>query len=397
VGACYNCVIRGEVMTNRITKKILGVILVIILIIVGVYLMGFRLREEPTASNAASNFIFEYYTGSIRGRLDGSAKLDKLSRLMDKDAFKDAADKGLVSKEGIAGNGFLEEIDTNQVTLYDAYDTDHERTFKYQANTRLKLGEDTINTVRYNGEITVVDQEGVWLVTNFNPDFDNIEVMTTYGRSYLRIANRSNKSMAEIRLSFDGIDQNLHLMEDEALIQLQMPSNVELNFSVEVIFEDGSTVTNQFIGDFSDGKNVDLVVQEDEKDQLEITTASPVTGITEELKEMDGLPDKQLVEYEVSKFLGGGPILKTDANDNKDRSAVIRALADHALRYTTAEKVHLNDLEEYYLIEEQSSLRGESRFYSVFTENDKYILQRDDGTATEISGESYKGIVELLD
>ena len=397
MGACYNCVIRGEVMTNRITKKILGVILVIILIIVGVYLMGFRLREEPTASNAATNFIFEYYTGSIRGRLDGSAKLDKLSRLMDKDAFKDAADKGLVSKEGIAGNGFLEEIDTNQVTLYNAYDTDHERTFKYQANTRLKLGEDTINTVRYNGEITVVDQEGVWLVTDFNPDFDNIEVMTAYGRSYLRIANRSNKSMAEIRLSFDGIDQNLHLMEDEALIQLQMPSNGELNFSVEVIFEDGSKVTNQFVGDFSDGKNVDLVVQEDEKGHLEVATASPVTGITEELKEMDGLPDKQLVEYEVSKFLGGGPILKTDASDNKGRRAVIRALADHALRYSSLKEIDLDGLEEYYLIEEQSSLRGESRFYSVFTENVKYILQRDDGTATEISGESYKGIVELLD
>ena len=384
-------------MTKRITKKIFGVILVIILIIVGVYLMGFRLREEPTASNAVSNFIFEYYTGSIRGRLDGSAKLDKLSRLMDKDAFKDAADKGLVSKEGIAGNGFLEEIDTNQVTLYNAYDTDHERTFKYQANTRLKLGENTINTVRYNGEITVVDQEGVWLVTDFNPDFDNIEVMTTYGRSYLRIANRSNKSMAEIRVSFDGIDQNLHLMEDEALIQLQMPSNGELNFSVEVIFEDGSTVTNQFIGDFSDGKNVDLVVQEDEKEQLEITTASPVTGITEELKEMDGLPDKQLVEYEVSKFLGDGPILKADANDNKGRRALIRALADHALRYSSLKEIDLDGLEEYYLIEEHSSLGRESRFYSVFTENDKFILQREDGTATEISGESYKGIMELLD
>jgi hypothetical protein len=383
-------------MTNKITKKVFSFVLVIVLIILGVYLMGFRLREEPTASNAASSFIFEYYTGSIRGRVDDSAKLDKLSSLMAKDAFKDAADKGLVSKEGIAGNGFLEEIDTNQVTLYNAYDTDHERTFKYQANTRLKLGEDTINTVRFNGEITVVDQEGVWLVTDFNPDFDNIEVMTTYGRSYLRIANRSNKSMTEARVSFDGIDQTLHLMEDERVIQLQMPSNGELNFSVEVIFEDGSTGTNHFIGDFSDGKNVDLVVQEDEKGHLEVATASPVTGITEELKEMDGLPDKQLVEYEVSKFLGGGPILKTNVNDNYGRRAVIRALSDHSLRYTTAEEVHLNE-QEYYLIDEYNTLGGESRSYSVFVENDKYILQRDDGTATEISGESYKGIVELLE
>ena len=397
MGACYNCVIRGEEMTNKITKKVFSFVLVIVLIILGVYLMGFRLREEPTASNAASSFIFEYYTGSIRGRVDDSAKLDKLSSLMAKDAFKDAADKGLVSKEGIAGNGFLEEIDTNQVTLYNAYDTDHERTFKYQANTRLKQDEDTINTVRYNGKITVVDQEGVWLVTDFNPDFDNIEVMTTYGRSYLRIANRSNKSMTEARVSFDGIDQTLHLMEDERVIQLQMPSNGELNFSVEVIFEDGSTGTNHFIGDFSDGKNVDLVVQEDEKDHLEVATASPVTGITEELKEKDGLPDKQLVEYEVSKFLGGGPILKTDASDNKDRRAVIRALADHALRYSSLKEIDLVEPEEYYLINEYDALRGESRFYSVYTENDKYILQRDDGTATEISGESYKGIVELLD
>jgi hypothetical protein len=384
-------------MTNKITKKVFSFVLVIVLIILGVYLMGFRLREEPTASNAASSFIFEYYTGRIRGRLDDSAKLDKLSSLMAKDAFKDAAEQGLLSEKGIAGNGFLEEIDTNQVTLYNAYDTDHERTFKYQANTRLKLGEDTINTVRYNGKITVVDQEGVWLVTDFNPDFDNIEVMTTYGRSYLRIANRSNKSMTEARVSFDGIDQTLHLMEDERVIQLQMPSNGELNFSVEVIFEDGSTGTNHFIGDFSDGKNVDLVVQEDEKGHLEVATASPVTGITEELKEMDGLPDKQLVEYEVSKFLGGGPILKTDASDNKDRRAVIRALADHALRYSSLKEIDLVEPEEYYLINEYDALRGESRFYSVYTENDKYILQRDDGTATEISGESYKGIVELLD
>jgi hypothetical protein len=384
-------------MTNKITKKVFSFVLVIVLIILGVYLMGFRLREEPTASNAASSFIFEYYTGSIRGRVDDSAKLDKLSSLMAKDAFKDAAEQGLLSEKGIAGNGFLEEIDTNQVTLYNAYDTDHERTFKYQANTRLKLGEDTINTVRYNGKITVVDQEGVWLVTDFNPDFDNIEVMTTYGRSYLRIANRSNKSMTEARVSFDGIDQTLHLMEDERVIQLQMPSNGELNFSVEVIFEDGSTGTNHFIGDFSDGKNVDLVVQEDEKGHLEVATASPVTGITEELKEMDGLPDKQLVEYEVSKFLGGGPILKTDASDNKDRRAVIRALADHALRYSSLKEIDLVEPEEYYLINEYDALRGESRFYSVYTENDKYILQRDDGTATEISGESYKGIVELLD
>jgi hypothetical protein len=176
-----------------------------------------------------------------------------------------------------------------------------------------------------------------------------------------------------------------------------MPSKGELNFSVEVIFEDGSIVTNQFVGDFSDGKNVDLVVQEEEKDKLEIGLASLVTGITEELKEMDGLTDKQLVEYEVSKLLGGGPILKTDASDNKDRSAVIRALADHTLRYTTAEKVHLNDLGEYYLIEEHNALGGEARYYSVFIENDQYILQRDDGTATEISGESYRGIVDLLD
>jgi len=397
VGACYNCVIRGEVMTKRITKKILGVILVIILIIVGVYLMGFRLREEPTASNAASNFIFEYYTGSIRGRVDGSAKLDKLSSLMDKDTFRDAAEQGLISEKGIAGNGYLEEVDTNQVTLSNAYDTGQGKTFKYQTNTRLKQDGDTIHTVRFSGEITVVDQEVVWLVTGFNPDFDNIEVMTTYGRSYLRIANRFNKSMAELRVSFDGIDQNLHLIEDERVIQLQMPSKGELNFSVEVIFEDGSIVTNQFVGDFSDGKNVDLVVQEGEKDQLEIGLASLVTGITEELKEMDGLLDKQLVEYEVSKFLGDGPILKTDANDNKGRRAVIRALADHALRYSSLKEIDLDGLEEYYLINEYDALRGESRFYSVFTENDKYILQRDDGTATEISGESFRGIADLLD
>jgi hypothetical protein len=176
-----------------------------------------------------------------------------------------------------------------------------------------------------------------------------------------------------------------------------MPSKGELNFSVEVIFEDGSIVTNQFVGDFSDGKNVDLVVQEGEKDQLEIGLASLVTGITEELKEMDGLLDKQLVEYEVSKFLGDGPILKTDANDNKGRRAVIRALADHALRYSSLKEIDLDGLEEYYLINEYDALRGESRFYSVFTENDKYILQRDDGTATEISGESFRGIADLLD
>jgi len=384
-------------MTNKIAKRILSFILVVVLIILGVYLMGFRLREEPTASNAASNFIFEYYTGSLRGRVDRSAKLDKLSSLMDKDTFRDAAEQGLISENGIAGNGYLEEVDTNQVTLSNAYDMGQDKTFKYQTKTRLKQDGDTIHTVRFSGEITVVDQEGVWLVTGFNPDFDNVEVMTTYGRSYLRIANRFNKSMAELRVSFDGIDQNLHLVEDERVIQLQMPSKGELNFSVEVIFEDGSTVTNQFVGDFSDGKNVDLVVQEEEKDKLEIGLASLVTGITEELKEMDGLTDKQLVEYEVSKLLGGGPILKTDASDNKDRSAVIRALADHTLRYTTAEKVHLNDLGEYYLIEEHNALGGEARYYSVFIENDQYILQRDDGTATEISGESYRGIVDLLD
>ena len=359
--------------------------------------MGFRLREEPTASNAASNFIFEYYTGSIRGRVDGSAKLDKLSSLMDKDTFRDAAEQGLISEKGIAGNGYLEEVDTNQVTLSNAYDTGQGKTFKYQTNTRLKQDGDTIHTVRFSGEITVVDQEVVWLVTGFNPDFDNIEVMTTYGRSYLRIANRFNKSMAELRVSFDGIDQNLHLIEDERVIQLQMPSKGELNFSVEVIFEDGSIVTNQFVGDFSDGKNVDLVVQEGEKDQLEIGLASLVTGITEELKEMDGLLDKQLVEYEVSKLLGGGPILKTDASDNKGRRAVIRALADHALRYSSIKEIDLVGPEEYYLINEYDALRGESRFYSVYTENDKYILQRDDGTATEISGESFRGIADLLD
>src|SRR5690554_148384 len=384
-------------MTNRITKKILGVILVIILSISGVYLMGFRLREEPTASNAASNFIFEYYIGSIRGRVDGSAKLDKLSSLMDKDTFRDAAEQGLISEKGIAGNGYLEEVDTNQVTLSNAYDMGQDKTFKYQTKTRLKQDGDTIHTVRFSGEITVVDQEGVWLVTGFNPDFDNVEVMTTYGRSYLRIANRFNKSMAELRVSFDGIDQNLHLIEDERVIQLQMPSKGQLNSSVEVIFEDGSIVTNQFVGDFSDGKNVDLVVQEGEKDQLEIGLASLVTGITEELKEMDGLLDKQLVEYEVRKLLGGGPILKTDASDNKGRRALIRALADHALRYSSLKEIDLDGLEEYYLIEEHSSLGRESRFYSVFTENDKYILQRDDGTATEISGESFRGIADLLD
>jgi hypothetical protein len=71
-------------------------------------------------------------------------------------------------------------------------------------------------------------------------------------------------------------------------------------------------------------------------------------------------------------------------------------LSDHSLRYTTAEEVHLNE-QEYYLIDEYNTLGGESRSYSVFVENDKYILQRDDGTATEISGESYKGIVELLE
>jgi hypothetical protein len=95
--------------------------------------------------------------------------------------------------------------------------------------------------------------------------------------------------------------------------------------------------------------------------------------------------------------LGDGPILKTDASDNKDRRAVIRALADHALRYSSLKEIDLVEPEEYYLINEYDALRGESRFYSVYTENDKYILQRDDGTATEISGESYKGIVELLD
>ncbi|WP_422485451.1 hypothetical protein [Gudongella sp. DL1XJH-153] len=383
-------------MTNKISKKIFSFILVVILIILGSYLMGFRLSEEPTDSNVASHFIFDYYTGSIGGRVDGSDKLDKLSSLMDKDTFKDAADEGLISKEGIAGNGFLEEIDTNQVMLSPVSDEDMEKTFKYQANTRLKLGEDSIHTVRFNGEITVGDQSGSWFVTGFNPDFENIEVMTTYGRSYIRIANRSHESMEEAKVTFNGIDQTLHLMGDERVIQIQMPSNREQIFSVEVVLEDGLTVTNQFDGDFSDGKNVDLVVQENEKDQLEITHASVLTGITDELREMDYLPDRQLVEYEVSKLLGGRPILKTEADDNDSRSAIIRALADHSLRYKTVEEVDLNELEEYYRIDEYSTLSGEPRYYGIFMENDKYILQRGDGAASEISGESYKGIVELL-
>jgi hypothetical protein len=384
-------------MTNKITKRVLSFILAITLIILGVYLMGFRLKEEPTDSNMASHFIFDYYTGSIRGRVDGSAKLDKLSSQMDKDAFKDAVDRGLISKEGIAGNGFLEEIDTNQVTLSNAYDKGQEKTFKYQTSTSLKLGEDSIHTVRFNGEINVGDQSGSWFVTGFNPDFENIEVMTTYGRSYIRIANRSHESIKEAKVTFDGIDQTLHLMGDERVIQIQMPSNREQIFSVEVVFEDGLTVMNQFDGDFSDGKNVDLVVQENEKGQLEITHASVLTGITDELREMDYLPDRQLVEYEVSKLLEGRPILKTEADDNDSRSAIIRALADHSLRYTTVEEVDLNELEEYYRIDEYSTLSGDVRYFSIFMENDRYILQREDGTATEISGESYKGIVNLLD
>src|SRR5690554_3226536 len=138
-------------MTNKIAKKVLSFILVVVLITLGGYLMGFRLTEEATGSNVASQFIFDYYSGSIRGRVDGLAKLDKLSSLLDEDATKDAADKGLISKEGIIGNGFLEEIDTNQVMLSNVSEEDKEKTFNYHTTTSLKLGEDSIHTVRFKG------------------------------------------------------------------------------------------------------------------------------------------------------------------------------------------------------------------------------------------------------
>ena len=383
-------------MAYGIKRRILGLILLVVVIVIGSYLMGFRIGERPSDSYVASDFIFEYYNGSIRGRVDGLAKFQRLESLMAEETFLSAVGEGTITRDGIAGNGFLEEIDTNQVMLSSIFDGEKEKKFRYQTNTRLKIDEDTIHTVRFNGEVTVEEKDGSWVVTGFYPDFDNIQVMTTYGRSYLRLADRTGSPVQEVKVSVEGLDRTFHIKEDESVIQLQMPSNKEQVFSVEVLLDGGDSIINQFVGDFSDGKNVDIVVQLSEKNQLEMVPASLVKGIAKELGDMDVIPDKKLVEYKVSRLLGGGSVLELEVRDSDDGDSIIRVLADHSLRYATIKQFELDDLEEYYRIDEFNTLSGEVRTHSIFKEKGKYILQRDDGLATEISGASYRELVELL-
>lgn len=203
---------------------------------------------------------------------------DKYGILMTEEALESATANRIITEGEFTAKEFGSSSEVIKVDLiYEEIKENGNVRYDYTVNILVNYrdGKEEENIV-LNGSIEVADIEREWKVSNFRPNKGDFSKALTQGESYLHISNHSKANIRTIEINTKGNSIGAMNADNTDIAQgvnfgFEMIDDKILDFTVRLIDKDKKILLDMdFTEDFSEGKDVYLYIDHDEKGNLVI-------------------------------------------------------------------------------------------------------------------------------
>jgi len=210
----------------------------------------------------------------------------KYGEFMTEKGLEVAASNRVIPQGEMAAREYGSTMEVEYVNIRDMRISDYGSiSYNYSIVGLVKFNDGSEELVTLIGSLLMREVEGIWKVDRFNPDRNELEKVLQYGQSYLILTYESDfstiRSIELIRKdNFQHatmyVNGSLEGTKNEYVTQMRhIPFVGNIDFTIKVLDKDNIVLAEkEFAKDFSNGKDVELFVREDENEQLIISDKS---------------------------------------------------------------------------------------------------------------------------
>lgn len=206
---------------------------------------------------------------------------DKYGILMTEDALSRAAANRTILIGEITAREYGSRLKPENVKLWDVESSENGKIeYQYSISSKVIFSDGTEELVNLLGSLVMEEVEGVWKVSDFRPDRTELTKVLKFGKSFLYITNQSNAPIRKVEFSTEGnssgaMNADNTDMKKDTRFSFEMIDAESLEYTIKLLDKDDKVLLEQsFTSDFSDGKEVQLIIKEDTEGNLFIESIS---------------------------------------------------------------------------------------------------------------------------
>lgn len=163
------------------------------------------------------------------------------------------------------------------VNLWDEKTSENgDITYQYSVPATVKFKDGSEEHMNLHGTLVMKEIDGKWKVADFQINRTELAKVLQFGKSFLSITNKSDASIRRVEINTTGNSMGAMIADDTDMekntgFNFEMINAEKLGYTVRLLDGYGNILLEQnFTGDFSEGKDVQLYIQEDKDGNLEI-------------------------------------------------------------------------------------------------------------------------------
>lgn len=446
--ACYNCVIRGERMTGKIsnTRGIIRVTTAVIAVTLTLMTLAGCNTSPEGPMDKAEAFLNEYYTVQESELAEffyeevalpydsnmeameafeefGKMVEDKYGPWMTERGYQEALANRFVPGVEMFGRRTNNRMTAQSVVLSDEQTyQDGRMYYTYEVDVQIQLEDGETELIPVAGEIVMEKVQEEWKVDVFRPKAEGLQELMSYGVSNLRITNWDvEDKVVKVEVSWEGgsagainadgsemgIEETPELrmpsteMDLGTSFEFRMPDEASLNYTVRIFdMEDEVLVEDEFQTNFSSGRNFQLYIMWDETREniiLSESYDSAIIGGAEGPTEIVVVEEEgefqQTIQYTLQKVVKGHVERTVQIGDSCSVDIVTKVVMDHMVRSAAWEGIDVRELDEFYILRQTLTEEGETKENYIYMDQGEIYYQGGlDGRRSNITEESYKSI-----
>lgn len=201
----------------------------------------------------------------------------KYGKFMTEDALKRAgANRTLLIGE-FTSKEYGSKMTIEYVNLWDEKTSNNgDITYQYSVPASVKFKDGSEEHINLHGTLVMKELEGKWKVSDFQINRTELAKVLQFGKSFLTITNHSNTPIRRVEVSTKGNSMGAMYADDTDMYKntgfdFEMHDAEKLDYTVKLLDRDGNILLEQnFTGDFSEGNDVQLFIEEDHNGNLKL-------------------------------------------------------------------------------------------------------------------------------
>lgn len=228
----------------------------------------------------------------------------KYGEFMTEDALKRAGANRTILIGEMTAREYGSKMTIEFVHLWDEKVSDNgDITYQYSVPALVEFKDGSKEHMNLHGILVMKEIEGKWKISDFQINVTELAKVLQFGKSFLSITNHSDAPIRRVEVNtkenasgaMNADDTNMEKNTGYTFDMTQFTYNINnaesLDFTVELLDKDGEVLYEQsFTGDFSEGKDIHLYIQEDKDGKLMLNQGNskgyPTVSITSEISNL---------------------------------------------------------------------------------------------------------------